>query len=530
MLDQLAHLGVAGHLGLALDLETLLAAPGAYLVKQRHHQRAGVLAAVADHHHLVDVGRFLELVLDHLRGDVLAAAGLEHFLLAVGDAQVAAGVDLADVAGVQPAVLERFAGHLLVLVIAHHHVGPAGEDFTVFGNADLDVVERNADGADVHLVGVQLVAGQDRSGFGHAVAFGHHDAGSPEHARKARLQGGRADHDDLDLVAHGGTPLAVDELVVQLVLQGSQSLGRGVGLEGFGKAQRRFVELAGHALEFVALGDELFVYLFQEARHGGEHLRMHVLQAGGNDVHALGVVDADAGADVEVAGGPLEHVRQRQEAHRAPLARYQRLDEAADRFHLADHVAVAQHHALGTAGGAGGVDDGQEVVRTHRVAQCCQYLGIAVATGHQEFFPVGGAFDVFEGVDRAVHALGGILELAVQGLVAGKGQPDFCVLHDETHVVERQRRVQRHADGADLLQGKVDEMPLGTVVGNQGNGIAATDAELEQPLAQAVDDFQDFLRVETLPVFPLACTQAVGLGVVRKLVTEEVKNALVGHS
>jgi hypothetical protein len=48
-----------------------------------------------------------KFVLDDLRGHVLAAAGLEHLLLAVGDAQEAVLREFADVAGVQPALRGR---------------------------------------------------------------------------------------------------------------------------------------------------------------------------------------------------------------------------------------------------------------------------------------------------------------------------------------------------------------------------------------------------------------------------------------
>ena len=52
--------------------------------------------------------------LDPLRRDVVAARVDDDVLLAVGDLEVAVGVDLADVAGVQPAVAQRLGGRRLV--------------------------------------------------------------------------------------------------------------------------------------------------------------------------------------------------------------------------------------------------------------------------------------------------------------------------------------------------------------------------------------------------------------------------------
>ena len=45
----------------------------------------------------------LELVLDRLRRDQLAARGLEQLLLAVGDVEKSIGVEVGDVAGAEPA-------------------------------------------------------------------------------------------------------------------------------------------------------------------------------------------------------------------------------------------------------------------------------------------------------------------------------------------------------------------------------------------------------------------------------------------
>ena len=70
-------------------------------------QRREVRPPVADDERLRDERRRLEHVLDVLRRDVLAAGGDDDVLLAVGDAEEAVGVELADVAGAEPAVARR---------------------------------------------------------------------------------------------------------------------------------------------------------------------------------------------------------------------------------------------------------------------------------------------------------------------------------------------------------------------------------------------------------------------------------------
>src|SRR5262249_60672456 len=67
--------------------------------------------------------------------DVEAAADV-HVLQPVGDGQVPVRVEVADVAGVQPAVgADRGAGRLLVAVVAEHQVRPAEQDLA--GSRDL---------------------------------------------------------------------------------------------------------------------------------------------------------------------------------------------------------------------------------------------------------------------------------------------------------------------------------------------------------------------------------------------------------
>src|SRR5262245_62988121 len=75
---------------------------GAQGVHLRNDQRGGEFAPVADDYHLVDVLAAFDGVLDRLRRDVFAPAGLDQVLLAVGDEEVTVGVQIADVARAQP--------------------------------------------------------------------------------------------------------------------------------------------------------------------------------------------------------------------------------------------------------------------------------------------------------------------------------------------------------------------------------------------------------------------------------------------
>ena len=104
----------------------------------------------ADDRGVGDRGMLDEAVLDLDAVDVLAAAD-DHVLLAVGDEEEAVVVDVADVAGVQPAVAHGVRGRLgLVPVAGHderavhrHLAGLTGRHLVAVGVADLELERRH---------------------------------------------------------------------------------------------------------------------------------------------------------------------------------------------------------------------------------------------------------------------------------------------------------------------------------------------------------------------------------------------------
>ena len=60
--------------------------------------------AVADQRGLRHEDAVLQLVLDGLRRDQLAARGFQQLLLAIGDVEKAVGVEVGDVAGAEPSL------------------------------------------------------------------------------------------------------------------------------------------------------------------------------------------------------------------------------------------------------------------------------------------------------------------------------------------------------------------------------------------------------------------------------------------
>ena len=176
LLDGLAHGGLAGELLQRAALEVVLGGPQRREVGVEHDQRGVVGARVADRAGLADQRRgALDRGLDVRRRHVLAGGVDDELLLAVDDLQIAVLVELADVAGVQPAIgVDRLGGLLGRAAVAEHHDLAAHEHLAVIGDRDLDAGRGRADGAELDLLGRVDAAGA--AGLGHPPQLGERDA------------------------------------------------------------------------------------------------------------------------------------------------------------------------------------------------------------------------------------------------------------------------------------------------------------------------------------------------------------------
>ena len=120
--------GVGGQRLVVGGREALRPAPLGQRVGVQGDQGRCVVAAFGVHEHLAGQRTDrLELGLDRLRRDVLAAGGLDQVLLPVRDPQPPLVVECADVAGGEPAVGIQHLGRLVgKVVVAAHHAGDRG--------------------------------------------------------------------------------------------------------------------------------------------------------------------------------------------------------------------------------------------------------------------------------------------------------------------------------------------------------------------------------------------------------------------
>lgn len=212
--------GHGDELGVVAVVQFVFECPEVEGVEVGGDDGGGAFLVFADDHDLFDVFGAAEHVLDELWRNVFAGGEFEDVFLAVGDFEVAAADEGADVAGVEPAVgLDDLCGVFGVFVVAHHDVGSAGEDFAVVGEFHFDTAEDGSDGADFDHFVSGVVDGDDGGGLAEAVAFVDVDAGGGEDAYHVGLDGAGAGDDGQVVAAEFLAPFAVDEPVKYLLAE-----------------------------------------------------------------------------------------------------------------------------------------------------------------------------------------------------------------------------------------------------------------------------------------------------------------------
>ena len=327
---------------------------------------------------LADVGAELQLVLDELRREGGAVGQRAHVLGAVDDDQVAAGIDEAGVAGVEPAVgIDDLAGGLVVLEVALEDARALDQHLAAVADLHVDARARPTGRRRIGLgVGLQ----RDQPGeLGGAVHLLEVHADRAEEAEgvgaQRRAAGvGPARAQQAELVPHR----AVDEELAER------------GHAGEGRAGRTCPRARRISARSAAAHERSNTQRLSRRRIRGAHLHAgeHVLPDAGRGQHRGGP---------ELAQVALHRLRALRAVHREPD--HQVHDEGVERVthpghrqigqpvvvqpdvlgldeRVAglDHVGVRQHGALGRAGGAGRVGEERDIVQPALVD-----LGLEVA-------------------------------------------------------------------------------------------------------------------------------------------------------
>src|SRR5215472_4490861 len=164
--------------GVGRKFQTFIREPRSNGSRIRHDERGDEFALITNNNVVQDVRAGLQNVFNRLRRDKFSTGGLDQIFFAVGDVQIAVGIQIPDVAGAEPAVLgKHFARGFRILVITLHHTRTLHLNLAVFRDAHLHVGDR--------LTGtprsvVRKVVGNNGRSFGQAVSLIDRHADGPE--------------------------------------------------------------------------------------------------------------------------------------------------------------------------------------------------------------------------------------------------------------------------------------------------------------------------------------------------------------
>ena len=479
----------------------------------RHHHAHQIGPAVAIDHGLGDLVLQGEHAFDALGSNVVALVVDEDILLAIGDHQMAILVEMADVASVEPAVLQRFVALGVVHPVTVHHQFAAHEDLAIAGDLHLDLVERRADR--VHLqLGARAVAADDRAGFGLAIALQDRDADGGEKDADFRIQRGTAGHHrpqpatefGADGFADGAFQGLIDQLFGEV-----QAFATGF-LAG---DRQRLIEQGDRqpALLLDLLGDAHAQH-FKQARHHHHEGGSHFLDVARQLLQPFGIGDLAAHPDRHILpGGVFVTVAERQERQEQLAGHvageeilFDHRDGAGNVAH--DRAMMLAHAARQTAGAAG-VDDAGQILALHGGASL-ESGAVFVQHGRaarDQFAPVvdGQALHVlhrFQRNDGAAIVGGHGSRQQRLGQLRARYQRRFCaaVGQDMGVIGFSVGDVGRHGDGASGHHGEIGQAPFRAVFRNQHHPVTPADAGSDQCGRQAGDDIAGFAPTDRAPL------------------------------
>ncbi len=486
--------GVVHQVFNALVCNLLLGGIGLEFVEVGHDERRHIFAAVANHGDLLDEDVLAEGGFEHLRGNVLAVAGLVEVFEALGHHQLAGVGDVAAVACVKPAVGVDGLGRLLGLVeIALHHGGALHQNLTALAYLHHHAGQRGTNGA--QLPAHRGVEADGGVGLAEAVANDYVDAyGVKELGDVVAEHGAGRGEEAAVLHAYGAAQAAEHFLleILVLLLDQQRRLAARAHILHVARAAHGHGALKEHLHHGLGLRHIVVdgrVHLFPEARHAAHACGLHLAHG---LLDFLGVeVDGHAHAAAQAHHGPaqLKHVAEGQEAEREVgfVVEVNALEVAVHGRH---EVVMGEHHALGHAGGARGVDEIHQVAEVEGLAARLNGvelgLGGVVALG-QELGPRHGV-----GIAGIAHHAGvesddvlqrGALAQQLPGygilvLVAGEQHCGARVVDDVGGLILAAGGVDGHGHGAVVERGKVRDQNLGAVLREYAHAALLLDSGL----------------------------------------------------
>ena len=175
----------------------------------RHHHAGHLFADAirqANHAKFFDIRRILVDLFDFVGINVLAVRVDDDLFRAAHQIEIAVVVEPAQIAGIKPAIYERFTRGFFIAKITEHHVRPARDYFADAGCVRFVDLDLHAGQRPAHRAGEQAILrtrhGQNRRSFRQSVAFENSEAQSLKVALHFVIQGGAAADEITDAAAH----------------------------------------------------------------------------------------------------------------------------------------------------------------------------------------------------------------------------------------------------------------------------------------------------------------------------------------
>ena len=303
------------------------------------------------HTNLFDVLRLQVVRLDLFGIHIFSVGEHNHFLAPPGDEKIAAGIEIAEVAGVEPAVAKHLRRGLRAIPVSLHHDGAANRNFARWRRAVLhrfrvhnscfDTGQRWSDRAKYNFPrGIEECAA---AGFRKAVGVENVDAKRVKVAGDGRIKSRTSGHQIAHARAEGGVNLSEEKLA------GVNSNAAQPTVERHQRARQSQRDLA----TLVQLFDNFFVNqvveLGHHAKRGDVAFPQSAQQFG--RVQRFEVDDARAVKQGQEKVRHLrEHVKHGENSEQGILRT--NLDYREHRIRLADEVGVGEHDAFGIGSGA----------------------------------------------------------------------------------------------------------------------------------------------------------------------------------
>ena len=385
----------------------------------------------------------------------------------------------------QPAVLDRRRGVRRPSPVAVHHQVAAHQDLAVFGNAQIDPLQRPADRFDPHRIG--RIGADHRAGLSLPVALDDLDAEGEVELAHFRVQPGtarhRAEQPPAEPAANLGPHQPVQHRVEQPVGQRQPVAGETASADRQRALEQRLLpgRLASRLRQNARADD------FQNARHGGQDGRPHRQHVGGQVLDATGIDDFGPDArQEEHADGVLVAVGGRQIGQInlifRPHGHPDRLQQQIGAPAVGQDGAMRQHHTLGSAAGARGVEQARERRARDRLGHLRDVIRRRPA-GHQirpphepGIRPVGLCRPIHDHQQVEPAGLPACLPHAPGERGGGHdGRAGARIAQDMRMVLGRVGAVGRHRHGADRHQRGLGDRIFRPVLGADQHTVAGRD-------------------------------------------------------